>query len=429
MKGEIGPIGPRGIAGPPGPSGKRATIIENLLTSLESSTVASATKKQLVDELRARGLPCSGRKDELVERLIRDNVSRRATASMDASTLIQAADDDDRQAHLETLSADNARLRAELDIVRAELSRRSTSYSREAPHDSNPRVRTLGEQVSSSRHGPHVPTDATRSGSAQSSMVGATNQNEERHATTSVPTQGSPNAEPSMAQILAALVNTQVLLANSLSRGQPAASPIQIHSTSDTSSPIPIVDGSPQESAHQWTAQVERIAALAHWTSSLTLARAASRLAGSARDWHSGYGWRYETWEEWRDALTQRFRRRLMMQEFSELQSKQRLQNNETIVEHMYSKNAVLDKAPCRLAEEERISLILSGIDDNTWANPKLPAFKETADTPSTGHPFSEKSGLPQREPRSRKEPEEKRNAESYGPRRTTATKQRPSAS
>ncbi|KAK8768144.1 hypothetical protein V5799_005075 [Amblyomma americanum] len=36
----------------------------------------------------------------------------------------------------------------------------------------------------------------------------------------------------------------------------------------------------------------------------------------------------------------------------------------------MYSKNAVLDKAPYPLATEERISLILSGIDDDTWANP-----------------------------------------------------------
>ncbi|KAH8028530.1 hypothetical protein HPB51_017656 [Rhipicephalus microplus] len=36
----------------------------------------------------------------------------------------------------------------------------------------------------------------------------------------------------------------------------------------------------------------------------------------------------------------------------------------------MYSKNAILSKAPYRLAEEERISLILSGIEDDKWANP-----------------------------------------------------------
>ncbi|KAL1417166.1 hypothetical protein MTO96_000649 [Rhipicephalus appendiculatus] len=58
------------------------------------------------------------------------------------------------------------------------------------------------------------------------------------------------------------------------------------------------------------------------------------------------------------------------MQEFLELQTKRRLQSHETIVEYMYSKNAILKKAPYRLAEEERISLILSGIEDDTWDNP-----------------------------------------------------------
>ncbi|KAH8036350.1 hypothetical protein HPB51_025691 [Rhipicephalus microplus] len=93
-----------------------------------------------------------------------------------------------------------------------------------------------------------------------------------------------------MAQILAALVNTQALLANTLSRGPPTTSPIQIHSTSDTSCSIPLFDGTPQQSTHEWITQVERIAALAHWTPSLTLVTAASRLTGSAKDWHSAYG-------------------------------------------------------------------------------------------------------------------------------------------
>ncbi|KAH8033764.1 hypothetical protein HPB51_015796 [Rhipicephalus microplus] len=101
-----------------------------------------------------------------------------------------------------------------------------------------------------------------------------------------------------MAQILAALVNTQALLTNTLSRGPPTTSPIQIHSTSDTSSSIPLFDGTPQQSAHELITQVERIAALAHWTPSLTLVTAASRLTGSAKDWHSAYGSQYDTWEQ-----------------------------------------------------------------------------------------------------------------------------------
>ncbi|KAH8031306.1 hypothetical protein HPB51_015462 [Rhipicephalus microplus] len=58
------------------------------------------------------------------------------------------------------------------------------------------------------------------------------------------------------------------------------------------------------------------------------------------------------------------------MQEFLELQTKRRLQSHETIVEYLYSKNVIPNKAPYHLAEEERISLILSGIEDDTWANP-----------------------------------------------------------
>ncbi|KAH8033776.1 hypothetical protein HPB51_016231 [Rhipicephalus microplus] len=58
------------------------------------------------------------------------------------------------------------------------------------------------------------------------------------------------------------------------------------------------------------------------------------------------------------------------MQKFLELQTKRRLQMHEIIVEYMYSKNAIPNKVPYRLAEQERICLIRSGIKDDTWANP-----------------------------------------------------------
>ncbi|KAL1422821.1 hypothetical protein MTO96_021681 [Rhipicephalus appendiculatus] len=58
------------------------------------------------------------------------------------------------------------------------------------------------------------------------------------------------------------------------------------------------------------------------------------------------------------------------MQKFLKIQTRRRLQSHETIVEYMYSRNAILDKAPYRPAEDERISLILSRIEDDTWANP-----------------------------------------------------------
>lgn len=36
----------------------------------------------------------------------------------------------------------------------------------------------------------------------------------------------------------------------------------------------------------------------------------------------------------------------------------------------MYLKNALPNKSPYLLATEERVTLILSGMEDNTWANP-----------------------------------------------------------
>ncbi|KAH8026926.1 hypothetical protein HPB51_000222 [Rhipicephalus microplus] len=329
------------------------TIVESVFTTLDHSRMANVTKKQLVDEMRARGLRCSGRKDELIARIIRDNITRQALEPTDSSTKDQAAYDDDRQAHLETLSADNARLCAELSSLRAQLNRATTS-ERETLHEAHQNASLPTEWVTTPTLGLHhsVPADITMSsGSTRPpSLNDRTNQDAARPA---APTVSTHEGEPSMAQILTALVNTQALLANMLSRGPSTTSPIQIHSTSDTSSSIPLFDGTPQQSTHEWITQVERIAALAHWTPSLTLVTAASRLTGSAKDWHSAYGSQYDTWEQWKEALILRFKRKLTMQEFLELQTKRRLQSHETIVEYMYSKNAILNKAPYRLAEEE----------------------------------------------------------------------------
>ncbi|KAL1460367.1 hypothetical protein MTO96_043337, partial [Rhipicephalus appendiculatus] len=187
--------------------------------------MATATKRQLVDELRARGLRCSGRKDQLIARLISDNTTRQALEPTDSSTNDQAAYDDDRQAHLETLSADNARLRAELNSLRAQLNGATTS-ERETLYNASHNASPPTKRVTTPTHGLHhsVPADTTMSsGSTQSSSLNdGANQDAERPAAPTVSTHGG---EPSMAQILAALVNTQALLANSLSRGPPTTEP------------------------------------------------------------------------------------------------------------------------------------------------------------------------------------------------------------
>ncbi|KAH8009148.1 hypothetical protein HPB51_010938 [Rhipicephalus microplus] len=346
------------------------TIVESVFTTLDHSTMANATKKQLVDELRARGLRCSGRNDELIARIIRDNITRQALELTDSSTKDQAAYDDDRQAHLEALSADNARLCAELSSLRAQLNRATTS-ERETLHEAHQNASLPTERVTTPTLGLHhsVPADKTMSSGSTRPPV-----TERRHQ----PRRGTPRRADRFN------ARGRTFHGPDPRRAREHTSPARQHaverSTDDEPDPDsfhkrhvilnPLVRWDAATKCSRWITQVERIAALAHWTPSLTLVTAASRLTGSAKDWHSAYGSQYDTWEQWKEALILRFKRKLTMQEFLELQTKRCLQSHETIVEYMHSKNAILNKAPYRLAEEERISLILSGIEDDTWANP-----------------------------------------------------------
>ncbi|KAH6919396.1 hypothetical protein HPB50_029615 [Hyalomma asiaticum] len=58
------------------------------------------------------------------------------------------------------------------------------------------------------------------------------------------------------------------------------------------------------------------------------------------------------------------------MQEFLDFQTKRTLQREESITEYIYSKNAILEKAPYYMGTEERMSLILAGTRDDKWAIP-----------------------------------------------------------
>ncbi|KAL1443640.1 hypothetical protein MTO96_045908 [Rhipicephalus appendiculatus] len=269
--------------------------------------MATATRKrQLVDELRARGLPCSGRKDQLIARLISDNTTRQALEPTDSSTKDQAAYDDDRQAHLETLSADNARLRAELNSLRAQLNGATTSKQRETLYNASHNASLPTKRVTTPTHGLHhsVPADTTMpSGSTQSSSQNdGANQDAERPAAPTVSTHGGRTIhgpDPRRAGEHAGLARQ--LAVERSTDDEP--DPDSLHKRHVILNPHVRWD-TPQQSAHEWIAQVERIAALAHWTPSLTLVTAASRLTGSAKDWHSAYGSQHDTWEQWKDALT-----------------------------------------------------------------------------------------------------------------------------
>ncbi|KAL1479515.1 hypothetical protein MTO96_051777 [Rhipicephalus appendiculatus] len=167
--------------------------------------------------------------------------------------------------------------------------------------------------------------------------------------------------------VLGVIVETQRQFAQAL---QQNARPLEVHSSGDAASAINTFQGNTQESVKEWLAEIERVASLANWTQSLTMLNAITRLHGAARDWHSFYGIYIQDWGTWKHAVTERFQRKMSLQEFLDYQNERKLLATETIVQYMYAKNAMLEKAPHKLTAEERISLILNGIENDKWATP-----------------------------------------------------------
>ncbi|KAL1483253.1 hypothetical protein MTO96_033318 [Rhipicephalus appendiculatus] len=92
-------------------------------------------------------------------RLVRHNVRSQANAP---TVFNQAANDDDRQARLETLSVENTRLRSELDSMRAQMQGTATSDVRWVPTNASLKVHTPTEKDTRSLRGQQrcMPTDA-----------------------------------------------------------------------------------------------------------------------------------------------------------------------------------------------------------------------------------------------------------------------------
>ncbi|KAH7938604.1 hypothetical protein HPB51_028880 [Rhipicephalus microplus] len=244
-------------------------------------------------------------------RIIRNNITRQALVLTDSTTKDQAAYEDDRQAHLETLSANNARLCAELSSLRTQLNR-ATTRERETLHEVHQNASQRKERVTTPMLGLNhsVPADITMSsGSTRPpSPNNGTNQDAARPA---MPDRFNARGrtfrgpDPRRAREHRSPARQQAVERSS--DDEPDTD--SFHKRHVILNPLVRWDAATKCSRMDYA--MERIAALAHWTPSLTLVTAASRLTGSAKDSHSAYGSHYETWERWKEALILPFKRKL----------------------------------------------------------------------------------------------------------------------
>jgi len=174
-------------------------------------------------------------------------------------------------------------------------------------------------------------------------------------------------------ELLSQLVATQkLILENMISSNN---NQVQIISTNDTASAISLYYGKKYENVEDWIREVERISSHAHWSMSLTLVNAVSRLRGSALNWNKVSGRQIDSWTEWKEKLIDRFKSKMSFSDFIKFQGKRILRKDELIVEYIFDKDAIIEKAPFKMQQSDRISLILEGITDNIWAVPLATAM------------------------------------------------------
>ncbi|GFX53016.1 putative gypsy-29-i dr [Trichonephila clavipes] len=113
--------------------------------------------------------------------------------------------------------------------------------------------------------------------------------------------------------------------------------------------------------------EVERISTLAHWSNELKLTNAISRLSGSAKNWQLTTGKSFNDWTVWKTAFASRFKRRIAMQEFLAHQSERKMRHSETLVDYIYAKDALLEKAPFTIPQQDRISNIIGDVTEEKW--------------------------------------------------------------
>ncbi|GFW65823.1 uncharacterized protein TNCV_586491 [Trichonephila clavipes] len=171
-----------------------------------------------------------------------------------------------------------------------------------------------------------------------------------------------PQIDPSIAAILSTLIETQKQL---LDR-QTNQNVIQITSTNDTANSIQIFKGDIIDNAFEWIKEVERISTLAHWSNELKLTNAISCLSGSAKNSQLTTGKNFD-WTVWKTAFASRFKRRITMQDFSAHQSERKMKHSETLVDYIYAKDALLEKAPFTIPQQDRISMIIGDVTEEKW--------------------------------------------------------------
>ncbi|KAG0444383.1 hypothetical protein HPB47_013856 [Ixodes persulcatus] len=132
----------------------------------------------------------------------------------------------------------------------------------------------------------------------------------------------------------------------------------------DLSATLPHFEGSPKQDVKEWLKDVQRVQQLALWDDATTRLIAASKLKGTAQNWHLAFGSQYDTWPAWRDALKETF-----ITKWTLIHWQERVMNvtqgiGESLHQYAFTKLRIIQRCPVTLSDPQKIDYLLQGMRD-----------------------------------------------------------------
>ncbi|KAL1471251.1 hypothetical protein MTO96_023762 [Rhipicephalus appendiculatus] len=138
----------------------------------------------------------------------------------------------------------------------------------------------------------------------------------------------------------------------------------QIHMTTmpDVSSSLPLFENCHKQSARLWIEEIQRTQQLASWSPETTRLIVASKLRGTAKNWHLTLGTQFPTWDTRRKAFLDAFADELTLFQWQQQVTSEVQSSSLSLRDYAYAKLRVIGKCPAPLTELQKVEYLLHGI-------------------------------------------------------------------
>ncbi|KAH7978227.1 hypothetical protein HPB49_004870 [Dermacentor silvarum] len=142
----------------------------------------------------------------------------------------------------------------------------------------------------------------------------------------------------------------------------PSLPQLQVTTMPDVSSTLPLFENCHKQSARLWIQEIERTQQLTSWSPETTRLIAASKLRGTAKNWHLTLGAQFPTWDTWRKAFLDAFADELTLLQWQQQIMSQVQSSPQSLRDYAYAKLRVIEKCQAPLTEPQKVEYLLHGI-------------------------------------------------------------------